>query len=177
MRKNLLLASAILFSLFMSCSKDDKTNSSLCGSKMKSDKFWIGRVMMENFDGLPDIYMEGNNRVFQWSSLVENACPHEHFRVESQVTLSSPASPVSFRGRIDWLLFFERKFTMTRSGNEFKGNGEAGLKQAFGDDPASFFPIVEVYFPTKGSYSADSAFLLQQVTKIVLIADYLQHKP
>jgi hypothetical protein len=177
MKNKLLLATAIVFTLFINCSKD-KQDSSLCGAKTNSSKFWlrIGNSLFQNFDGLPHTYMEGNNRVFQWSDFVENACPHEHVKVACEVELSNAASPVSARGRIDWFILFEHKITMTRSGNFFKGTGDAGLKQAFDTDPASFSPVVEVFFPTKGSYSADSAFVLEHVAKVSFIADYRVYK-
>jgi hypothetical protein len=172
MRKSLLLAGAILLSLFISCSKDNKPSK--CGGKSNSIKFWLraGNSLFQNFDGLPHTYMEGNNRVFQWSSEVTNVCPDEHVKVECEVEMSNAASPVGARGRVDWLILFERKITMTRNGNVFKGSDEVGLKQAFNQDPASFFPVVEVFFPTQGSYSADSAFLLQHVAKVSYRADY-----
>ncbi len=177
MRKHLLLAGVILLSLLISCSKDNK--SSPCGSKKTASNFWlrIGNSLFQNFHGLPHTYMEGNNRVFQWSDEVTNVCPDEHVKVECEVELSSPTSPVSARGRVDWLILFERKITMTRNGNIFKGSDEVGLKQAFNQDPATFFPVVEVFFPTQGSYSEDSTFLLQHVAKVTYKADYKAFKP
>jgi hypothetical protein len=176
MRKYLLLAGAVLF-LLISCSKDNKPSP--CGPKSNASKFWLrlGNSLFKNFDGLPHTYMEGNNRVFQWSDEVTNVCPDEHVKVECEVEMSNAASPVGARGRVDWLILFERKITMTRNGNTFKGRDEVGLKQAFNQDPAFFFPVVEVFFPTKGSYSADSAFLLEHVAKVTYRADYKVFKP
>ena len=65
---------------------------------------------------------------------------------------------------------------MSLVGDDYKGNGEVGLKQAYGTDPAEFIPVVEVFFPTKGSYAADRAFLKQKVISIEGIAKYLDYK-
>lgn len=64
---------------------------------------------------------------------------------------------------------------MNKTGSDLKGSGEAGLKQAFGEDEAWFVPTLEVYFPTKGSYSADTAFLKQNVISVELMAKYRRH--
>ncbi|MEI6950098.1 hypothetical protein V9K67_23125 [Paraflavisolibacter sp. H34] len=182
MRRNTFLPTAFLPGLIMtcialSCSKD-KQDSSLCGGKSESIGFWLrtSNSLFQNFNALPTTYMEGNNRVFQWSRKVGGVCPHEHVKVECDVELNNAASPVSARGRVDWLLFFERKITMTRSGNYFKGAEEVGLKQAFGEDTAWFVPSVEIFFPTKGSYSADSAFVLEHVAKVSFRADFRVYK-
>ena len=120
--------------------------------------------------------MEGSNRVFQWSDVVENVCPHEHIKAKFRVGLLNAASPVTARGRIDWNFLFEQNIVMTRIGEDFKGNGEAGLSQAFGENKAWFIPVVEVFFPTKGSYSADTAFLKQQIIGIEMEVDYKAFK-
>jgi hypothetical protein len=121
--------------------------------------------------------MEGTNRVFQWSDIVENVCPHEHVKGNFRVALLDAASAVQARGRVDWNFFFEQKVTMTRTGVDFKGSGEAGLSQAFGESKAWFIPVVEVFFPTKGSYSADSIFLVKEVISVEMGVDYKAFKP
>lgn len=73
------------------------------------------------------------------------------------------------------MFLFEEKFAMTKNGSDIKGNGEAGLKQAFGEDPAWFVPSLEVFFPTKGNYSADTAFLKQNVISVEMMAKYRRH--
>jgi hypothetical protein len=173
MRKDLFLAVLLLFTLFLNCSKD-KQDSKLCGVKTTDNKFWLrtGNSLFQNFQRMPTTYMEGSNRVFQWSDAVNGVCPHEHVKVECDVELNNAASPVGARGRVDWLAFFERKITMNRSGNYFRGSEDIGLKQAFGEDTASFYAIVEIFFPTKGDYSRDSAFVLEHVAKVSYKADY-----
>jgi hypothetical protein len=175
MSKHLLVTSSIFFSLLMACTKDDE--ATLCGPHKVFDLSLREGYIVDNSVGAFHSYMEDNNRVFQWSGLVENVCPDEHVNVTCNVALFSPTSPVSARGRIDWLILFEKKITMTRSGDQFTGKGEAGLKQAFKDKPGSFSPVVEVFFPTKGSYSADTAFLKQHVYAVQLTADFWEFSP
>ena len=57
-----------------------------------------------------------------------------------------------------------------RFGPEIESN--PGLKQAFDTDEAWFVPKIEVFFPTKGSYAADTAFLQNNVISIELMAKY-----
>ena len=64
---------------------------------------------------------------------------------------------------------------MNRIGADFKGNGEAGLKQAFDMDPGWFTQTLEVYFPTKGSYNADTAFLKENVISVEMMTKYRKH--
>lgn len=126
-------------------------------------------------------YMDGNNRVYNWGELVENVCPDEHVKVSCTVRFynGAPTDIIKARGRIGWQIFFERKFDvsdLSQNPIELKGNGEAGLKQAFGEDPASFVPVLEVFFPTKGSLQADDDFLFQNVLAIEIVAEYLDYK-
>jgi hypothetical protein len=121
-------------------------------------------------------YSDGNNRVFQWSNLVENVCSQEHVKFESRVALlDETTTGIQARTYVSWLFLFEENVAMTKNGSDLKGKGEAGLKQAFGEDEAWFAPAVEVYFPTKGSYGADTAFLKQNVISVEMMAKYRKH--
>lgn len=126
-------------------------------------------------------YMDGNNRVYNWGELVENVCPDQHVKVSCTVRFYNGAATnvIKARGRIDWQFLFERNFDVNDlqlNGTELKGNGEAGLKQAFGENPASFVPVLEIFFPTKGSLQADDDFLFQNVLAIEIVAEYLDYK-
>jgi hypothetical protein len=173
MRK-IFLPALLLVNLFTACIKDDEDEK--CGPSNKFDLYRLGTSIVDTTGGVFNSYMEGTNRVFQWSDLVENVCPHEHVKANLRVALLNAASAVSARGRVDWNFFFEQKITMTRTGDNFTGNGEAGLSQAFGENKAWFVPVVEVFFPTKGSYSADTAFLKQQVISVEIGATYKAFK-
>ena len=182
MRKCILFM--LLFGLVLSCSKKDKAD--VCGAK----KYLIINKSLsgcENGDTLPclalnkadplfDTYMEGNNRVFSWSCLVENVCTYQHVVMYCKVMTENNPSGVTARGEI-WISAWYQpaKITMTQSGNEIYGQGEAGLKQVYGDGPGKFLPVLEVLFPTKGSFSADSLFFYHEVNRISLNADFMEY--
>lgn len=163
-----LLASLFAFT---SC---DLFDDSPCGSRETYDLYLLGSSIVDSTTGVYYSYMDGNgNRVFQWSNIVENVCPQEHVNMEARVALlDETTTGLSARAGASWLFLFEESFNLSKSGSDLKGKGEAGLKQAFGEDPGWFVPQVEVYFPTKGSYSADTAFLKQNVISVEMMAKY-----
>ena len=173
MKKNLLLAIAICSTLLASC---DLFDDSPCGPKETFDLYLLGSSIVDSTTGVYYSYMDGSNRVFQWSQLVENVCAQEHAKMECRVALlDETTSGISAKARASWLFLFEENITMTKSGSDIKGNGEIGLKQAFGEDAAWFVPTLEVFFPTKGTYSADTAFLKQNVISVEMMAKYRKH--
>lgn len=172
--KTLLLFSAVLFFLsLMSC---DLFDDSPCGAKETEDIYLLGSSIVDSTTDIYSSYIENGNRVFQYGKLVENACSQEHVKYDGRVALlDENTTGISARGRISWLFFFEENIPMSKNGSDLKGKGEAGLKQAFGEDPAWFVPVVEVFFPTKGTYGADTAFLKQHVISVELMAKYRKH--
>jgi hypothetical protein len=173
MKRNLLLAVAICSTLLGSC---DLFDDSPCGPNQTFDLYLLGSSIVDSTTGVYYSYMDGSNRVFQWSQLVENVCAQEHAKMECRVALlDETTSGISAKARASWLFLFETTIPMTKSGSDIKGNGEVGLKQSFGEDPAWFVPTLEVYFPTKGSYGADTAFLKQNVISVEMMAKYRKH--
>jgi hypothetical protein len=175
MRKHLLLAGVILFSLLIACTKDDK--ATLCGPQKVFILALPVNKLTDSSGGGFHTYMEGNNRVFQWSELIENVCSDEHVRVSCEVSLHNINAPIIARARISWSLLFERKINLTKTENKIRGGDEAGLKQAYGDAPGSFVPTLEIPFPSRGSYSADTTFLTDEVMSIYLEARYWEYSP
>ncbi len=164
---------ALLLTVFASC---DLFDDSPCGVKQTYDLYLLGSSIVDSTTGVYYSYMDGSDRVFQWSELVETVCSQEHVKIESRVALlDETTTGISARASASWLFLFEEKIPMTKSGSDIKGSGEAGLKQAFGEDEAWFVPAVEVYFPTKGSYGADTAYLKQNVISVELMAKYRKH--
>lgn len=152
----------------------DLVDDSPCGVRETADMYLLGSSIVDSTNGLYYSYMEGNNRVFQWSQLSENVCAEEHVKAEARVALLGAASAfgIQARARVSWQFFFEKNIVMALVGDDFKGSGEAGLKQAFGMDPGWFVQTVEVFFPTKGSYSADTAFLREQIISVEMMSKY-----
>jgi hypothetical protein len=173
MKTTRLLPFLILLSPLAGC---DLFDDSPCGPKETYDLYLLGSSIVDSTTGIYHSYMDGSDRVFAWSNLVENACSREHVKLEARVALLDESTTgIQARARVDWLFFFESKIPMNKSGSDIKGNGEAGLKQAFGEDPAWFVPVVEVLFPTKGTYSADTAFMKQNVISVECMAKYRKH--
>jgi hypothetical protein len=173
MKQLCYLSLAILLTTATSC---DLFDDSPCGEKQTFDLYLLGSSIVDSTNGLYYSYMDGGDRVFQWSQLVENACSQEHVKVESRVALlDETTTGISARTNVSWLFLFEEKIPMSKNGSDIKGNGEAGLKQAFDKDPAWFVPALEVFFPTKGSYGADTAFLKANVISVELMAKYRKH--
>ncbi|MEK7253456.1 MAG: hypothetical protein AAB316_01820 [Bacteroidota bacterium] len=173
MKATYLLVGAIFLSSLSSC---DLFDDSPCGVRETYDLYLLGSSIVDSTTGVYYSYMDGSDRVFQWSNLVENVCAQEHVKLEARVALlDETTTGVTARARASWLFLFEEQVAMTKSGSDIKGKGEAGLKQAFGEDPGWFVPSLEVVFPTKGSYSADTAFLKQNVISVEMMAKYRKH--
>ena len=173
MKTSLLLVAAVSFTALAGC---DLFDDSPCGPHQTYDLYLLGSSIVDSTTGVYYSYMDGGNRVFQWSELVDNVCSQEHAKMDCRVALlDETTSGISARGRASWLFLFEENIPMTKNGSDIKGNGSIGLKQAFDEDPAWFVPTLEVFFPTKGSYGADTAFLKQSVISVEMMAKYRKH--
>jgi hypothetical protein len=170
MKISILIATTLILFCVFGC---DLFDDSPCGTKETYDLYLLGSSIVDSTRGTYYSYMDGGNRVFQWSQIVENVCPEEHVKMDARVALlDETTTGINARARVDWLFLFEENIPMTKSGSDLKGKGEAGLKQAFDKEPGWFIPALEVYFPTKGSYSADTAFLKQNVISVEAMAKY-----
>lgn len=173
MKSSLLLVAAVSFTALAGC---DLFDDSPCGPHQTFDLYLLGSSIVDSTSGVYYSYMDGSNRVFQWSQLVEEVCTDEHAKMECRVALlDETTTGVSARARASWLFLFEEQIPMTKNGSDIKGNGSVGLKQAFDKDAAWFVPTLEVFFPTKGSYGADTAFLKQNVISVEMMAKYRKH--
>lgn len=157
----------------MALASCDLFDDSPCGPKQTFDMYLLGSSIVDTTNGFYHSYVDGQDRVFQWSQLVEEVCTDEHVKMESRVALlDETTTGINARSRGSWYFLFEENIPMTKSGSDFKGSGSFGLKQAFDKDAAWFVPAVEVFFPTKGSYAADTAFLKQNVISVEMMAKY-----
>ncbi len=173
MKAKLLLPGIVLLTALAGC---DLFDDSPCGPNQNYDLYLLGSSIVDSTADVYYSYMDGGNRVFQWSHLLENVCSQEHAKMECRVALlDETTAGISARARASWLFLFEENITMTKNGSDIKGKGEVGLKQAFGEDEAWFVPTLEVFFPTKGSYGADTAFLKQNVISVEMMAKYRKH--
>jgi hypothetical protein len=171
--KTLRLLACLLAALTLSSCDALSDLFSPCGSRQTFDLYLLGSSIVSEDGGVFHNYMEGDNRVFQWSDTVENVCAEEHVKGTFRVALlDETTTGISARGRFSWQFLFEEEVAMTRNGSDLKGNGEAGLRQAFGEDPGWFIPTLEVYFPTRGSFAADTSFLKANVISVEMEARY-----
>ena len=168
---------ACLFAIITSCGTDTYLDDSPCGPNQTYDLYLLGSSIVDSSTDVYYSYMEGTNRVFQWSNIVEDACTDEHVKSNFRIALlDETTTGISARGRISWQFLFEDETPLAKTGSDLKGNLETGLKNAFDDLDGWFIPIVEVYFPTKGSYSADTAFLKENVISVEAQSNYREYK-
>lgn len=77
----------ILSFLFSSLSGCDLLDDSPCGPKQSFDLYLLGSSTVDNTGDILNTYMEGTNRVLQWSKLVEHVCSDEHVKADFKVAL------------------------------------------------------------------------------------------
>jgi len=173
MRSNLFTVLLLFSLLFSAC---DLLDDSPCGLKQTFDIYLLGSSIVDTTTGQYYSYMDGNNRVFQYSELLENVCSQEHVGIEARVALlDENTTGINARCGGSWLFLFSSEFAMSKSGTDLKGNGSIGLKQQFGEDAAWIIPKLEIFFPTKGNYQADVKFLTDNVVSVELMAKYRKH--
>ena len=114
----------------------------------------------------------GGNRFFRRTLKVDNVCPDEHVTASFLFVILSETGtlqlPVTIRGRIVYSLVFPdeedtlaENLRATNIGfSAYNGEVEAGLKQTFGEDPATYFVVFEIFFPTTGVASRDLAYIM-----------------
>lgn len=169
--KNLILT--LFLGLVIAMMACDELDDSPCGAKMTFDMYLLGPSIVDTTTGYYYSYLDGNNRVFQWSQIVEQVCPEEHVNSDFRVALlDETTTEIEAQGKVNWFFFFEDIFPMTKTGSDLKGSGSTGLKQAFDTEPGWYVPALEIYFPTKGSYSADTTFLRQNVVSVEIMSKY-----
>lgn len=106
MKQFTYLFSALLFTVFAGC---DLFDDSPCGAKDTYDLYLLGSSIVDSTTGVYNSYMDGSDRVFQWSQLVETVCSQEHVKVESRVALlDETTTGISARARVSWLFLFRK---------------------------------------------------------------------
>jgi hypothetical protein len=174
--KKLLLS---VFTLNVLCfSACDLLDDSPCGPKKTYDLYLLGSNIIDTAGGQFNHYMEGSNSVFQWGNIIEHVCTDEHVKTEFKAALfvAKDAPSIKARGRVSWQFLYEKEYPLQLKEDDFIGSGETGLKSAFPDLNGWFIPTIEVYFPTLGSYSADTAFIKKNVISVNIISKYREYK-
>jgi hypothetical protein len=174
--KKLLYYLVIPCLIFNSCKKED-VDDSPCGEAKTKNIYVLGTSLFDTTGGIFNTYMDGTNRVFQWSDIVEQVCTDEHVNTTFRVALlDETTTGINARGIVNWQFFYENIAPMTKTGSDLKGSVQTGLKSAFSGLEGWYVPGVEVYFPTLGNYSADSAFMIEKVISVEVISNYRYYK-
>ncbi len=156
----------------------DLVDNSPCGPRRTFDLYLLGSNIVDTTGNVFNSYMEGNNRVFQWSKLVDSVCTDEHVKSNFRIALLDETSAplVKVRGVVSWQFLYERTYDATPKGSDYVATAETGLKQAFPDLQGWFVPALQVYFPTKGSYDSDTAFLKEHIISVEISCNYREYK-
>ncbi|MEP7196321.1 MAG: hypothetical protein ABI851_07350 [Saprospiraceae bacterium] len=152
---------SVLLLVFLSFSSCDLLDDSPCGPHTTADVYLLGISMLDKT--YFNTYLDGNNRVYQWSQLVENVCTDDHVKSDFRVAILDETSASTYnikaRAKISYQFLYEQNTELKLNGTDFKGNLSVGIKHAFPDLKGWFIHSIEVYFPTKGSADADYKFL------------------
>jgi hypothetical protein len=174
--KKLLYYLVIPSLMFHACKKEG-IDESPCGEEKSKDVYVLGTNFFDTTGGIFNTYMDGTNRVFQWSDIAEQVCTDEHVNTTFRVALlNETTTGINARGTVNWQFLYEDIATMTKTGSDLKGSQETGLKSAFSGLEGWFVSGVEVYFPTFGNYAADSAHLVERVISVEAISKYRHYK-
>src|SRR5688500_9532550 len=112
--KKIYLLIVPVFCFILAC---DLVDDSPCGENRTFDLYLLGSSIVDTTTGVYYSYMEGTNRVFQWSQIVEEVCPEEHVKTEARVALlDETVIDVLARARVSWFFFYETNITMTKNG-------------------------------------------------------------
>lgn len=168
----------LLFTLFSGC---ELLDDSPCGVKDTYDLYLLGNNVFDASNGKLNTYMEGSNRVYQWSEIVEHVCTEEHVDSEFKVSFlddkTASENNIFARGVVSWQFLFSNKVNLTANEEALTGSLNVGLKNAFPDLSGWFIPAVEIYFLSKGSEAADLAFITSnsKIISVSMTSKYRQY--
>ena len=116
MKQIKLWAYLAMICLITSC---DLFDDSPCGPKETLDIYLLGSSIVDSTTNVYYSYTEGNNRIFQWSELVENVCAVEHVKFDARVALlDETTTGISARSRLSWLFFFEEQVEFNKTSSD-----------------------------------------------------------
>ncbi len=120
-------------------------------------------------------FVNGGMRVYERSLKVENVCPDEHVTASFLLRLGSDHTlPITLRGRLEFgdpgptILFAPatgEDTTHDGSSRTLEADTELGMKQAYGEDPGSYYVVLQIIFPTTGVESRDLNFILDTISQ------------
>jgi hypothetical protein len=135
----------------------------------------IGQLDRTYYQGSADIRSQV---IFEkW---VQHVCPKKHVKFNCSISANVEGDfNVASKGY--WYFFFEEPLTLQPSNDglsrTWTGNGEIGLKQAYGDSGEGEFTLqATIDFPWQGSFEADTMYLFEKLQNITLEAEYYDVK-
>lgn len=136
----------------------------------------VGQLDRTYYMGSPGV----NNSTVIFEKWVQHVCPDKHVKIKASISADIDGNfTVSAKGY--WYFFYEEPITLNVSNDgvsrQWEGNGEIGLKQAYGDGGEGEFTIqAYIEFPPQGSMEADSTYLFDKLQNVTLEAEYYDVK-
>lgn len=181
--KNLILYLPIVVALIfiLSCNNIGNSKKDLCKEDGEHQEILTAYPWLE-----PHFNMQVDNedsRVFQvWTDVYENICPDEHILVEIRGTISPiPDNDLRFRIKYIYGAFgvFGNTYDLVgipdQQANKlaFEGQTSFGVKNAYGDEPGSFYLDLEWYLKgDNGEEQADLAYFQQFSVNFKITLEY-----
>ena len=117
-------------------------------------------------------FVDGGMRFYVRTLKVENVCPDEHVRASFFMLFeTNPTLPITMRGRLEFgdpgpAILFAPATVEDTSGDGLALfiSTELGMKQAYGEDPASYYVVLQIFFPTTGSENRDLNYILDTIS-------------
>lgn len=162
-----------------SCNEDTNPVESNCGTKQS-------RTI--NSSGITDVYqisVDGGSQIATatWRIHSTNVCTYEHVSFNIEVEINA-AYADTFTAQSSVLLnpLYIPQIPLTKSvnwetGNAFyRGTGDVGLKQVFGEGPGEFTYFLELSFPSTGNTNQDNEFIIQAIKNVSILCSFYYHK-
>ena len=182
MKKLYLLVPVIVSVIFiLSCDKIGNSNKDLCKEDGEHKEILTAYPWLEphfNMQVDPD-----DSRVYQvWTDAYENICPDHHILVEISGTIS-PIPDDDLRFRVEyrygafgvWGNSYDLIGTPNQAENklEFTGQTNFGVKDAYGDEPGSFYLNFEWFLKGENNdEQTDLAYFQQFNINFKIILEY-----
>lgn len=187
--KKLLFFLTILFAIGQSSCDllgigEDKT----CGDKREGYFYRTSHGTGFFTDGTGDYLLdryynaggEGYRSTLIFEKWVQHVCPDKHVKVKASISADIDGD-FNVTSKAYWYFFFEETLPLTVRNDgvsrSWEGNGEIGLKQAYGETGEAEFTIqATIDFPYQGSFEADSTYIFNKLQNVTLEAEYYETK-
>lgn len=181
MRTTILLITIGIIS-FLGCSKkDSKTEESPCGNHITMSNIWDTINHKPWNDPTWNVYIEGNNRVFQVSSRIyDSVCPHKHIHLSGGTALKYKPDGRYFSVRVKYrygimfgaTLENNRSYSQGSTEYSYSGNTDFGIAQCYDDIPGAFYLLQEWVLENYLNDDVDLEYFRNNYVRTALNADF-----